>query len=115
MNWKHLEDVAQLEQIVNESENKPVMIFKHSTRCSISASALNRVERAWAEKADETLTPYFLDLLNHREISNEISSRFNIEHQSPQALVISKGKCVYDASHMNINLPEIISQAQFVA
>lgn len=115
MKWNELHDIAQLEQIVNESEQKPVLIFKHSTRCSISASALNRVERAWADNAEKAVTPYFLDLLNHRDISAEIESKFNVEHQSPQVLVISKGKSIFDTSHMDINLPEIISQAQFVS
>jgi bacillithiol system protein YtxJ len=115
MKWNELQDVAQLEQIVKESENKPVLIFKHSTRCSISASALNRVERVWSEQSEASVKPYYLDLISHRDISNAIEAKFNVEHQSPQVLLISKGKSVFDTSHSDINLPEIISQAQFIS
>ena len=115
MKWNELHEIAQIEQIVKESESKPVLIFKHSTRCSISASALNRVERVWSDKSEESVKPYYLDLISHRDVSNAIEAKFNVEHQSPQVLMISKGKSVYDTSHSDINLPEIISQAQFVS
>ncbi len=109
MNWKSLEDISQISSIINESADKPVMIFKHSTRCSISSAAKNRIERAWFDKNEEKLTPYYLDLLNHRDISSEIASLFNVEHQSPQVLLIKNGQCYYHESHMGINLGEVIS------
>ncbi len=113
MNWKSLQLSSQLNDIIAESETKPVLIFKHSTRCSISSSALNRVERVWDDSASTKITPYYLDLINFRDISNDVANRFNVEHQSPQVLLIYKGKSIFDASHMAINLPEIISQANF--
>lgn len=115
MNWNQLNEISQLDEIVKESEEKPVFIFKHSTRCSISASALNRIERAWSDDSAETVVPYFLDLISHRDISQEIASKFQVEHESPQAIIISKGKSIYDTSHMDIKLEELISQAKFVA
>jgi bacillithiol system protein YtxJ len=115
MDWIQLNDISQLNEIVKASEDKPVLIFKHSTRCSISSSALNRVERSWSDKADKAVTPYYLDLISYRDVSGQIAHKFDVEHQSPQVLLISKGKSIYDASHMDINLPEIVSQAEFVA
>jgi bacillithiol system protein YtxJ len=86
------------------------MIFKHSTRCSISSSALNRVERNWNNEQDDVkVKPFYLDLIAYRNISNEIAKKWNIEHQSPQVLIIKKGACIYTETHMGINYEEIIN------
>lgn len=102
LNWQALTDIQQLDSIVSESEAKPVVIFKHSTRCSISRMALKNFEREYDFDEDE-VTPYFLDLLNHRDISNEIADKFHVIHQSPQLLLIKNGKSVYDVSHSEID------------
>mgnify|MGYP001158769216 CR=1 FL=1 len=100
MNWVQLTDLQQLEQIKEASFQTPVLFFKHSTRCSISVMALNRFEREWN---NTTVNPYFLDLLNYREVSNQIATLFEVEHQSPQVLLIKDGVCVYHASHNAID------------
>jgi bacillithiol system protein YtxJ len=107
MNWNKLEDINQLALIDEESKSKKVLLYKHSTRCSISSMALDRLERNWKDD-DGKIKPYYLDLLNHRDISNEISSRYNVVHESPQVLVISNGKCIYHKSQSEINYREII-------
>ena len=104
MNWHPLQDIQQIESIKNESQEIPVLIFKHSTRCSISSTALNRFERAW----DSENTPaYYLDLIAYRPISGQIAEQFAVEHQSPQVLVIDKGACPYSATHWDISVDEI--------
>ncbi|KQS53367.1 MULTISPECIES: bacillithiol system redox-active protein YtxJ [Flavobacterium] len=101
-NWNDLTELKQLDSIIEESEEKPVVIFKHSTRCSISRMALKNFEREY--KADDNeASLYFLDLLNYRDISNEIAQRFHVIHQSPQLLLIKNGKSVYDVSHSAID------------
>lgn len=100
MNWEQLINLQQLEQVKEVSFQAPVLFFKHSTRCSISVMALNRFEREWS---NTTVTPYFLDLLNYREISNQIAILFEVEHQSPQVLLIKDGACIYHASHNAID------------
>ena len=102
MNWNKLTSVDQLAQLKEASYQQPILIFKHSTRCSISSMALNRLERSWDDQAVQ-LTPYLLDLISFREISNQIASDFGVTHQSPQILIIQEGKCQFDASHMDIN------------
>lgn len=101
MNWIALESMAQLEDIVTLSNEKTVLIFKHSTRCSVSRMVLKQFENEF--KLEERIVPYFLDLLEHRDISNEIASRFEVQHQSPQLLVIQAGKAVFNASHESID------------
>lgn len=100
MDWIRLEELSQIDTIIEESKQAPVVIFKHSIRCSISSMAINRIERSW--KADHTKA-YYLDLINYRDISNKVAEVFGIQHQSPQILVIENGKCIYDDSHMAIH------------
>jgi bacillithiol system protein YtxJ len=115
MKWKQLNQISQLTEIDSLSFEHPVLLFKHSTRCSISSSALARIERHWQESDDKNLEPYFLDLLSHRPISNEIAKHYGIEHQSPQALIIKNGKCVYHASHLEIHYDVVLKSAAIQA
>ncbi|OMQ13234.1 bacillithiol system redox-active protein YtxJ [[Flexibacter] sp. ATCC 35103] len=101
VNWTELTDVAQLLEVTAISNEKPVVIFKHSTRCSISRMALKQFEREY--DLNESVDAYFLDLIAHRDISNEIASRFNVYHESPQLILIRNGKAIYDVSHSDID------------
>ena len=101
VNWTELTDIAQLLEVTAISSEKPVVIFKHSTRCSISRMALKQFEREY--DLNETVDAYFLDLIAHRDISNEIASRFNVYHESPQLILIKNGQAVYDVSHSDID------------
>lgn len=106
LNWIPLNELDQLNSISELSKNKPVLIFKHSTRCGISRMALKTFENSFNIN-EEDLDIYYLDLLQFRGISNEIVAKFNVQHQSPQAIVISKGKVVYNDSHYEISVEGI--------
>jgi len=108
INWIALEDLGQLNEIITRSEEQPVVIFKHSTRCSVSRMALKQFENEFDLK--EQVTSYFLDLIAFRDVSNEIASRFDVVHQSPQLLLVTNGKCVYNVSHSDIDASELKSQ-----
>jgi len=104
--WNDLTEIKQLDEIVAESAQTPVIIFKHSTRCGISRMALKGFEGNYSI-GEEQAKPYYLDLLNHRDISNEIANRFGVMHQSPQVLVIKNGVAVYNESHGDIDANEV--------
>ncbi|MBA9074105.1 bacillithiol system protein YtxJ [Flavobacterium gossypii] len=108
LNWNALTELKQLDSIVEESEEKPIVIFKHSTRCSISRMALKNFEREYSDENSASL--YFLDLLSHRDVSNEIAQRFHVIHQSPQLLLIKNGHSVYDVSHSEIDAEALKSK-----
>lgn len=108
INWVPLTDLGQLNEISQLSNEQPVVIFKHSTRCSISRMALKQFENEF--DLPDKVTPYFLDLITFRDISNEIASRFEVVHQSPQLLLIVGGKSVYDVSHSSIDADELKSK-----
>jgi len=108
MNWNKLISEKQLADINNQSADKPVLILKHSTTCSISAAALSRLERNWNDSDSERVILYYLDLLNYRSISNKIADDYGVKHESPQVLIIRQGKCVYHKSHFDIEYKELI-------
>jgi len=108
MNWLDLTNEQQLETIVEQSKTQPVVIFKHSTRCSISSMAKNRIER---ETPPENVVFYYLDLIRYRSISNKIAEDFHVPHESPQVLLIKNGECIYEESHNGISMGEIAEQA----
>jgi bacillithiol system protein YtxJ len=110
INWIQLQDLGQLNEIISISNENPVIIFKHSTRCSVSRMALKQFEVETLQCnvfTEKNVSAYYLDLLEHRDISNEIASRFNVYHQSPQLLLIQDGKSVYDVSHSDIDAEEL--------
>ena len=97
-----IESKAHLEALIADSFKRPQLIFKHSTRCSISRFVLADFTAHFTYSSDEFVAHY-LDLLNYREISNEIADHFEVVHQSPQLLVVKNGKVVAHASHEGIN------------
>jgi len=104
IDWKVLDTPDKLEEAIDASYFKDIVLFKHSTTCSISVMAKLRLEDAW----DLTgIDAYYLDLKAYRHISDAIAKRFAIHHESPQILLIRKGECIYDGSHFDVSVAEI--------
>jgi len=104
--WKTLESLSQLEDAISQSHATPQIIFKHSTRCIISKMVLAQLE----ENLDAIPTQanlLFLDLLNHRDISNAIAMQLGVHHESPQVVVIKNGQAVFHESHHSIDATTI--------
>jgi bacillithiol system protein YtxJ len=110
MTWQPLTELSQLDALRQESYDHPVLILKHSTRCSISSTVFNRLERQWNAADVGTLKPYFLDLIAYRAVSNAVAEQFGVRHESPQVLFIQNGECVYDASHLGISFANLKEQ-----
>ena len=105
MNWIPLTDIQQLDAIDLASQEKPQLIFKHSTQCNISADAYDELETA-------DITAYYLDLIRYRDLSNEIAQRYQVLHKSPQVLVISGGVCIFNESHWRIRSAVLLAHLQ---
>ncbi|TVQ49506.1 MAG: bacillithiol system redox-active protein YtxJ [Saprospirales bacterium] len=101
-NWIKIVNESDLEDAIRISQDQPVFIFKHSTRCGISAHALYELEK-WNEEYSEKVRVFFLDLLSYRPISNSIASNFKVPHQSPQLIGLMNGEAVHSISHSSIN------------
>jgi len=102
LQWNYLESMESLDSAEQLSHEKTVVLFKHSTRCSVSRFVLKQFENTF-DIAEDKVELYFLDLIEYRPISNEIAERFGVTHQSPQMIVLKDGKAVYDASHESID------------
>lgn len=113
MDWLTIESLTDIEKAVEDSymeSKKAVILFKHSTRCSISSTAKFRLENSLKSNSDFIV--YYLDLLNNRTLSNYLAERFAVRHESPQAIVLKNGKCIYHASHLSISINDIEESLQ---
>lgn len=106
IHWIPLQRPEQLDTIVADSHSRPQVIFKHSTRCSVSSMVLSRLER---DDQPSSMDFYLLDLLSYRPISNDIAERFHVHHESPQIIIIKNGEAIFDESHLAIQMDEIAS------
>ena len=100
--WIQLTSEEQLITAFEESKDKPVLFFKHSTRCSISSMALSRFEQN-AESLSEICDLYFIDLLEFRQVSNKLEEISNVMHQSPQVIVVKNREVIYTETHSSID------------
>ncbi|RAV28728.1 bacillithiol system redox-active protein YtxJ [Sinomicrobium soli] len=108
LEWSPLVSLSQLDEVVKESTEVPVLIFKHSTRCGISRMAYKNFEREMDAGAPVKL--YYLDILNHRDVSGAVAERFGVIHESPQLLLLRNGKVVYNESHGAITAGKLLEQ-----
>ena len=108
MNWIALQSEEELNTIKEKSFTKPQVIFKHSTRCSISSMAKNRLDKS---NTSPDVDFHYLDLIKFRGLSNKIAEVYQVYHESPQVLLIKNGECIYDESHSGIDAQEIIEHA----
>ena len=109
MNWIPLVKEEQLAAIEEKSRQTPQVIFKHSTRCSISSVAKSRLEKS---TPPANIDFYYLDLIAYRKLSEAVSQTFKVHHESPQVLVIRDGQCIYDESHLGISMLDITESAK---
>ncbi len=105
--WQTLERSEQVDELIERSKVRPVVVFKHSTRCSISGYALRRLSEDWKEVSNK-VTLYYLDLLAHRNISDDLASILGVAHQSPQIIILKDGLPVLDCSHEQVDIKPIL-------
>lgn len=110
MDWNNLNSVEQLSEIDEKSKTKTQIIFKHSTRCSVSSFAKRILTSEFNEDIQNKVDVHYLDLIAFREISQEIASRYSVLHESPQILVINNGVCSYNASHSDVSFDKALNK-----
>ncbi|MEQ6123998.1 bacillithiol system redox-active protein YtxJ [Pseudotenacibaculum sp. MALMAid0570] len=106
VNWLPLNSIDQLVSIKELSKSETVLIFKHSTRCGISRMVIKQFEKMFDESM-RSIKVYYLDLLNYRDVSNEVGYTFQVLHESPQLLIIKNEVAVANASHYDITQIDI--------
>jgi bacillithiol system protein YtxJ len=111
IDWKHITSEDTLLEAIKSSTEKAILIFKHSTRCSISSMAMSRLENGWDTEEMANISPYYLDLISYRDISNLVADNLNVMHESPQIIIVKDGKSTYHTSHMNISVDAVKSNS----
>ncbi|MBX2925060.1 MAG: bacillithiol system redox-active protein YtxJ [Chitinophagaceae bacterium] len=111
MKWQILTTEAQWNVLLEASYTRPQLVYKHSTRCSISSVVKRRLERTGAP---DDMDFHYLDLIAYRSVSNKIADDTGVVHESPQVLLVTKGKCVYNESHSAIMMDDIIAESRMV-
>lgn len=101
MNWIELTETTSLSELIANSSNKPCIIFKNSTSCYISKMALKNFERSFTNPTG--VDCYRVDVKKDRLVSLDIADRFQVQHESPQLLLIADGKVVFHTSHEGID------------
>jgi bacillithiol system protein YtxJ len=104
--WIDLNTSEQFDTLIEKSKSETIVVFKHSTSCSISSMAERRL--LGIDTSKENASFFYLDLIAHRSLSNYISEVLQETHESPQILIVKNGACTYDASHMEISAKEVI-------
>lgn len=105
-NWHQMQNISDLEKAIESSYENTVVIFKHSTRCGTSHHALQDLLEEY-QIDDAEAEVYYLDLIRYREVSNCISDRLKIPHQSPQIIVLKNGEVVHNASHQAVKWEDV--------
>ncbi len=107
MDWINLNSIEQLTEINQKSKDKTQIIFKHSTRCSVSIFAKRILMDEYSTEIQKNADVYYLDLIAFRGVSDSIANRYNVVHESPQILVINNGECTFNASHSDVSFKAI--------
>lgn len=113
--WKEILTTNDITEVFKQSEQRPCLIFKHSIRCSISNAAKRRLESVSEELLHE-FNCFYVDVITNRAVSNEIERITGIKHESPQAIVLIKGKAIGSLSHHEVSLPalqEILAEGTY--
>ena len=105
--------IEELERLIAESEKRPLLLFKHSRSCGISAEALDELIEHLNARAGSTVDSAeparyaVVTVQTHRDVSNAVSARLGIRHETPQAIIVRGGKVVWSASHFRVNAASI--------
>jgi bacillithiol system protein YtxJ len=96
MAFQTIVDSGALDSLLNNSNERPVVVFKHSLACPVSALAYREMQKLESEVV-------LVEVQNARQVSRELAERTGIRHESPQVIVFRNGKAVWNASHYDVN------------
>jgi len=103
-NFFRIDDSATLANLITDSKDKPVIVFKHSTACSISARAYREMEQL-----DDV---NILEVQSAREVSRELANLTGVRHETPQVIILRDGKAVWNASHFDVKAAEVLKAVE---
>ncbi|MBT8384521.1 MAG: bacillithiol system redox-active protein YtxJ [Bacteroidia bacterium] len=102
VNWAMIDGIDNMTEIIDRSKNNTLIIFKHSARCGISGSILQKFEKKTSTTSTDNKLFFFINVIKNRDISNEIEKRFSVRHESPQVLIVKNNEVIKHDSHYSI-------------
>lgn len=105
--WSTISEPSQLQTVLQQSEEKPQLIYKHSHRCSVCFVAKGNLEKA-ADEIREQADMHCLNVVKNREASDMIASDLDVRHESPQVIMLNNGEVIWHASHGSIDADTIL-------
>jgi len=107
MALKELLELDDLNEVWEASEKKPVLLFKQSTTCPISANAFSEFNNFLEDNDAADVEAFFVKVRETRPVSNQIAEDLGIQHQSPQIFIVKDKEAVWNASHNKITVDSI--------
>lgn len=96
--FRTLSTTDELDRALERSSQQPIVIFKHSPTCGISAQAFESISE-WLARSSPAADFFVLTVQASRALSAALAQKFGIRHESPQALLIDHGAVVWHGSH----------------
>jgi len=111
--WNTLSEFKDVQCIVDKSNERPQLIYKHSNQCSVSFVAKDELEKN-AEQISQIADLNIVYVVQQRDISNAIAMGLKIRHESPQAILVKDGEVIWKGSHWDVNAEEILNRLKSV-
>lgn len=102
-----LQDIESLDEAIAESQDRPVLLFKHSRYCGVSCEALDELHSHIESRAAGAVAYKMITVQTHRPLSDAVAQRLGIRHETPQAILLRDGKAVWNASHFRITASQL--------
>jgi bacillithiol system protein YtxJ len=106
MKWIIIDSADKIYEAEDLSRTERVLIFKFSHLCSISHVMKMLLQREWHE-GEMRMKTYIVNVIDNHELSKDIADRFKVKHESPQVIILEKGKAVYNASHGQVKFENL--------
>ncbi len=100
--WKEIQTTDEWNQVLEDSQVKPILVLKHSTTCPVSAAAFGEYEHFLKEVENDGVSYILVKVIESRPVSNQIASDLEVKHESPQAILIKEKNTIWNASHWKI-------------
>jgi len=99
--------VHELDAVLSASHVQPLLLFKHSYTCGVSAEALDELRTHIEDTPHVPVTYAMVTVQTHRELSDVIARRLGLRHETPQAILVRGGRVIWSASHFRVNAAEL--------
>ena len=102
-----LHGIDDLDRLLTASQDRPLLLFKHSHTCGVSAEALDELV---TYLSDEPADVHYamVTVQTHRDVSNAVTTKLGVRHETPQALLIRDGRVVWSASHFRVTAGAVV-------